>query len=113
MTEEVFDDMGFLIQELHKEWERTGAVKAAVWFTGDELAELMRKTSVQIKKAVEGMNADEMSFRQYILKSKECSILLRFARKIKALETAGSSVEQRVYSICFDNEEWKIYKEIF
>lgn len=113
MTEGVFDDMEFLVRELHKEWERSGKVKIRIIIEKEDISLLQDKIAEMISSAVDAAEAD-MSFRQYIGKSKECYVLFRMAKKIMDLGAGmdrGKAVKK--YSLELDEEEFMLLMKKF
>lgn len=106
MTEDIFDDMGFLVQELHKEWERTGAVKAAVLLTNEEVRKLADRLAEYIRQVTGETGTEELSFQQYIRDSREYSILFRLAGKVRLLnDRAKKNQTETGYRLTLDAEE--------
>lgn len=106
MTEGIYDDMEFLLTELHKEWEQSGTVRAAVLLTNEEVKQLAGRLAVHIRKVTGEPEAEEMPFRQYIHKSKEGSILFRLAGKVRLLnDRAMKSQMEAGCPLTLDREE--------
>lgn len=113
-NKEIIDNMEFLMKELHKEWDRSGANKASVFISLDEVEDVNRTILLRIsKKQKEAENAN-ITFKQSVRLSRECYILLRLARKINAQEHKtyrnGDCYE---FEVALDKDELKLFKEMF
>ena len=49
-NKEIIDNMEFLMKELHKEWDRTGAVKASVFISLEEVEDVNKVILLRIAK---------------------------------------------------------------
>lgn len=78
----VIKDMEFLLNELHKEWERPGEVKSSVSIPYEKVEEISRKLNVIVYETQQSADSDGLAFKQSIAKSKQCYVLLRIMRKI-------------------------------
>lgn len=83
---EIIDNMEFLMKELHKEWDRTGAAKASVFISLDDVEEVHKKILLRITKQQHEAETGNISFKKSVRLSKECYVLLRLIRKIKTEE---------------------------
>lgn len=77
----VIKNMEFLVKELHKEWDRSGASKASVIISIEEVDGINDKIKEIIYQTQKSVDEDELTFKQSIAKSKECYVLLRVVRK--------------------------------
>ena len=106
-------DMEFLVKELHKEWDRTGAVKASVSISIEEVDEVNKVLLLAIAKRQEQAEK-ALDFKECIRLSKDNYILLRVARKIKKQEDRcnkqGMDLE---FEVLLDKEEFKLFKGLF
>ena len=73
----VIKDMEFLLNELHKEWERPGEVKSSVSIPYEKVEEISRKLNVIVYETQQSADSDGLAFKQSIAKSKQCYVLLR------------------------------------
>ena len=85
-NKEIIDNMEFLLKELHKEWDRSGANKASVFISLDEVEEVNKTLLLRIAKQQKEAETGDITFKKSVKLSRECYILLRLARKIKAEE---------------------------
>ena len=111
---EVIKDMEFLLNELHKEWERPGEVKSSVSIPYEKVEEISRKLNVIVYETQQSADSDGLAFKQSIAKSKQCYVLLRIMRKI--VKGKGKCDRQAVnaeFVIELDGEESKLFKEMF
>ena len=113
-NKEIIDNMEFLMKELHKEWDRSGANKASVFISLDEVAEVNRTLFLRIAKQQKEAETGNITFKKSVKLSRECYILLRLARKIKAEEhksyNNGTCYE---FEVALDKDELKLFKEMF
>lgn len=110
----IINDMKFLIEELHKEWDRTGAKKASVIIFLEEVENINQIIVMRITKTQELAESDTMTFKESIQLSKECFILLRLARKIKDMqEKTNKKRMDNKFSVAFDEEELQLFNEMF
>ena len=111
---DLMKDMEFLINELHKEWDRSGATKATVIIGIEESTEVNQTLAAKIMEKQELLEKDELSFKQNIGLSRENYVLLRLIKKIKAKENKtnekGLDME---FSVPLDKEEYKLFKSMF
>lgn len=111
---DLMKDMEFLINELHKEWDRSGATKATVIIGIEEATEVNQTLAAKIMEKQELLEKDELSFKQSIGLSRENYVLLRLVKKIKAKEDKinekGLDME---FSVPLDKEEYKLFKSMF
>ena len=111
---EFVNDMEFLMKELHKEWDRSGATKASVVISLEEVEEVNQVILLRIAKTQELTEAMEMTFKESVTLSRECYVLLRLARKIKAKEDKTNQKAMDLeFSVLLDKEELKLFKELF
>ena len=113
-NKEIIDNMEFLMKELHKEWDRSGANKASVFISLDAVAEVNKTLLLRIAKQQKEAETGDITFKKSVKLSRECYILLRLARKIKAEEyksyNNGTCYE---FEVALDKEELKLFKEMF
>ena len=111
---DLMKDMEFLINELYKEWDRSGATKATVIIGIEESTEVNQTLAAKIMEKQELLEKDELSFKQNIGLSRENYVLLRLIKKIKAKENKtnekGLDME---FSVPLDKEEYKLFKSMF
>lgn len=111
---EIVNDMEFLVNELHKEWDRSGVTKASVVISLEEVEEVNQVLLLRIAKTQELAEATEMTFKESMTLSRECYVLLRLARKIKGKEDKTNKKAMDLeFSVPLDKEELKLFKELF
>lgn len=113
-NKEIIDNMEFLMKELHKEWDRTGAVKASVFISLDEVEDVNKVILLRIAKQQKEAETGDITFRKSVRLSRECYVLLRLVRKIKTEEHRtyrnGTCYE---FEVALDKDELKLFKEMF
>jgi hypothetical protein len=112
-TKSIDKTMEFLMGELHKEWDRTGATKASVLISLEEVDEVNKTLVATIMKRQE--QADKaIDFKECVRLSKENYILLRLAKKIKKEEDRTNKLALGLeFEVAMDKEELKLFKGIF
>ena len=109
-TNSIDKTMEFLMSELHKEWDRTGATKASVLISLGEVEEVNKTLVATIMKRQE--QADKaIDIMECVRLSKENYILLRLARKIKKEEDRTNKLALGLeFEVALDKEELKLFK---
>lgn len=113
-NKEIIDNMEFLMKELHKEWDRSGANKASVFISLNEVEDVNRTILLRISKKQKEAENSNITFKQSVRLSRECYILLRLARKIKTEES--KIYRNRTcyeFEVALDKDELKLFKEMF
>ena len=112
-TNSIDKTMEILMSELHQEWDRTGATKASVLISLEEVEEVNKTLVATIMKRQE--QADKaIDFKECVRLSKENYILLRLARKIKKEEDRTNKLALGLeFEVALDKEELKLFKGIF
>lgn len=110
----VIKNMEFLVKELHKEWDRSGASKASVIISLEEVDGINDKLKEIIYQTQKSVDEDELTFKQSIAKSKECYVLLRVVRKIaKKKDKCEKQAIDNKFAIELDKDELKLFKGLF
>lgn len=110
----VIKNMEFLVKELHKEWDRSGASKASVIISLEEVDGINDKLKEIIYQTQKSVDEDELTFKQSIAKSKECYVLLRVVRKIaKKKDKCEKQAIDNEFAIELDKDELKLFKGLF
>ena len=100
----VIKNMEFLVKELHKEWDRSGASKASVIISLEEVDGINDKLKEIIYQTQKSVDA----------KSKECYVLLRVVRKIaKKKDKCEKQAIDNEFAIELDKDELKLFKGLF
>ncbi len=111
---EIARDMEFLVRELHKEWDRTGAVKASVSIPPGQADAVNEKIKGHILKRQELLEGADMTFQQSMRRAKECYILFRLVKKIRKQEArVDLKCMDGGLSIQLDKEEYKLFRWMF
>lgn len=112
---EIINNMEFLINELHKEWDISGVTKAPVIISFEEIEKVNKVLIMRIAKTQALVEDETMTFKESICLSKECYVLLRLARKIKEKEdkTKQKAMDMLEFSVPVDKEELELFKEMF
>ncbi|BCJ96322.1 hypothetical protein acsn021_38910 [Anaerocolumna cellulosilytica] len=111
---EITNTIGFLLKELHKEWDRSGIATASVVIAIEEIKEVNQVLFRKISETQHLVEANDMTWKESVVLSKKCYVLLRLVRKIKAKEgMKNQKVRNQELSIPLDKEELKLFKELF
>lgn len=111
---EIVKNMEFLMKELHKEWDRTGAVKASVVISLDDVEKVKQVLYQEIAQRQAEAEQEDILFCKCIILSHENYILLRLAKKIKSGEEKTNKEGIRCeFVVALDKEERKLYKTLF
>lgn len=107
---EIERNMEFLVKELKKEWDKTGAVKASVLILSEDVEKVNQAICREIAKKKEEAEG-ELSFKKCIALCHENYILLRLATKIKAGEEHMNRSDMEMqFTVELDQEEKKLFK---
>lgn len=106
-------NMEYLVNLLHKEWERSGRTKAEVIIDVSDKNSVGAGLVKEIQERQKQLETVGMDFKECMRLSKENFVLLRLAKKIKK---AGDKSERRENSDSFtvemDKEEYKLFSTI-
>ena len=106
----VIKNMEFLVKELHKEWDRSGASIISLEEV-DGINDKLKEIIYQTQKSVD---EDELTFKQSIAKSKDCYVILRVVRKIaKKKDKCEKQAIDNEFAIELDKDELKLFKGLF
>jgi len=110
---ETVKNMEYLVNLLHKEWERSGRTKAEVIIDVSNKNLVEAGLVKEIQERQKQLETEGMDFKECMRLSKENFVLLRLAKKIKK---AGDKSECRESSDSFtvemDKEEYKLFSTI-
>lgn len=110
----IIENMEFMMKELHREWDRSGADKASVFIAFDEAEDVNKTILLRIAKQEKIVETGNITFKKSMRLSRECYILLRLARKIKVQEyKAYNNGAYGNLRVSLDREELKLFKELF
>jgi len=113
-SKEIINNMEFLINELHKEWDISGITKAPVIISFGEIEKINKVLIMRIAKTQALAEEETMTFKESISLSKECYVLLRLARKIKDKEDKTKEKAMDLeFSVPLDKEELELFKVMF
>lgn len=111
--ENIVRNMEFILGELHKEWEKSGAVKAFIAIPQEDVSDVAYKIKQAIYKMEESVEDNDLTFKQYMKKSKECYVLIRLVKKIIRQDNLAKKGEiDGDLGIGLDKEEYKFYRKI-
>lgn len=110
---ETVKNMEYLVNLLHKEWERSGRTKAEVIIDISDNSSVEARLVKEIQERQKQLETEGMDFKECMRLSKENFVLLRLAKKIKK---AGDKSERRENSdsvtVEMDKEEYKLFSTI-
>lgn len=110
---EIVENMEFVMDELHKECDRSGATKASVFISLNDVEDMTKDAMVQIAKMQKSLENEEMTFKKSVKLSKDCYVMLRLLRKIKTEEHKSyHNGTCYVIEVKLDKEELKFFKKL-
>ena len=104
--------MEFVMSELHKEWDRTGATKASVFISLDEVEDVNRRFVANIAKR-HNQAERAIDFEECIGLSRENYILLRLVRKLKEEIRTNRLARKFEFVVELDEEELNLFRSMF
>ena len=112
-AKEVRKDMEYLVKLLHKEWERSGKIKAAVTVRLEDVPEIEKRMAGVIADKQKHLENEELTFKQSMELSKNNFVLLRLVKKVKKAEekTMKKGLDTE-FSVELDKEEYKLFVDI-
>ena len=90
MKNEVMDNMEYLMQELHREWARSGPSRISCTLQSTEVSEVQGALAKQIEKQQLLLEREELTFQKSVQLLRMNYILLRLAKKMKAEQAQKS-----------------------
>lgn len=111
---ETVKNMEYLLNLLHKEWERSGRTKAEVSIDVADKKTVETRFAEEIQERQKQLENENTDFKECMELSKENFVLLRLARKIK---NAGDRAERREnaapFTVEMDKEEYRLFSMLF
>lgn len=105
--------MEYLMDQLHKEWDRTGETNASVIISLEDADGINQSIAGQIVKTQQEVECEYMTFQDSVRLSREAYILLRLAKKVKTMENkANDSGKERQFCVKLDKDEYNLYQEV-
>ena len=105
-------EIEYMMKLLEKEWNRSGRTTAVVSILVEEIRAVNSRLADAILKNTEYLEM-EHDFKENLAATRENYVLLRVVRKvIKAEERAEKKKIGKAFSVEFDKEEYKLFKEI-
>ena len=105
-------EMEYMMKLLEKEWNRSGRTTAVVSILLEESKAVNARLTDAILKNTEYLET-EHDFKENLTATRENYVLLRVVRKVtKAEERAEKKKIGEAFSVEFDKEEYKMFKEI-
>lgn len=90
MKNEVMDNMEYLMQELHREWARSGPSRISCTLQSTEVSEVQGALAKQVEKQQLLLEREELTFQKSVQLLRMNYILLRLAKKMKAEQAQKS-----------------------
>ena len=90
MKNEVMDNMEYLMQELHREWARSGPSCISCTLQSTEVSEVQGALAKQVEKQQLLLEREELTFQKSVQLLRMNYILLRLAKKMKAEQAQKS-----------------------
>ena len=86
----VMDNMEYLMQELHREWARSGPSRISCTLQSTEVSEVQGALAKQVEKQQLLLEREELTFQKSVQLLRMNYILLRLAKKMKAEQAQKS-----------------------
>lgn len=113
MKKEVLNDMEYLMQELHREWARSGPSRISCTLQSTEVSEVQGALAKQVEKQQLLLEREELTFQKSIQLLRMNYILLRLAKKMQAEQTKKSeSNNSGDMGLLLDEEEEQVLAEL-
>lgn len=107
---EFVTNMEFVIEELHKEWNKSGVVYDVAVLGAKEKTMVEQAIATRVKNQQDIVENEDISFIECIQLTHENFILLRLARKIKVKGQKNNG--RKKLSVYLDKEEFDLYERI-
>ena len=105
-------EMEYMMKLLEKEWNRSGRTTVVVSILVEESRAVNARLTDAILKNTEYLEI-EHNFKENLAATRENYVLLRVVRKVKKAEAwAEKKKNGKAFSVEFDKEEYKLFKEI-
>lgn len=105
------DNMETLIEELHKEWERSGRSEAAVIIAAGRMQGINRCLGQRVTEKQSALEKP-MTFQESLRHTKESFVLLRLMKKVKRAEKQREMDGSLECIVSLDHDEYKLYREL-
>lgn len=113
-TEEMINNMEFLMKELHKEWERSGVDIRIETIKREDSPQIIENIKFETLKKQRILDNTESGFKRIVKETKETYVWLRIAKKImKEFKKKVKDEDSVDIAIALDKEEWKLYRSYF
>ena len=96
MKNEVMDNMEYLMQELHREWARSGSSCISCTLQSTEVSEVQGALAKQVEKQQLLLEREELTFQKSVQLLRMNYILLRLAKKMKAEQAQKARITTAV-----------------
>lgn len=102
-------NMGFLMAELQKEWEKPKQVYKTLLIEKKRITDMHKIIEEVVAMNHKRMDDEEASFKDVIKMDKECYVSLRLATKMA--NEYNKRIGEDYVSLAMDKEEYAFYKE--
>lgn len=110
---ETVTEMEYLVEMLHKEWERSGKTKAVVSIDIADRKAAVAKLAGEIQERQKQLGIEGMDLKACMELSRENFVLLRLAGKIqKAAGRAGRREDAVSFTVEMDQEEFRLFSTL-
>ena len=110
---ETVTEMEYLVEMLHKEWERSGKTKAVVSIDIADRKAAVAKLAGEIQERQKQLGIEGMDLKACMELSRENFVLLRLAGKIqKAAGRAGRREDAVSFTVEMDQEEFRLFSAL-
>lgn len=113
MKNEVMDNMEYLMQELHREWARSGPSRISCTLQSTEVSEVQGALAKQVEKQQLLLEREDLTFQRSVQLLRMNYILLRLAKKMKAEQAQKSEGnDSGELGLLLDEEEEQALAEL-
>lgn len=111
--DQVMKNMEFLMEELHKEWERSGKTRAVIIISSAQTDAVNKRLASVIQKNTGVLEEKELEFEESVARSRENYVLLRMLKKVKAAEDkVKAGMREEEFSVELDKEEYRLFQDV-
>lgn len=113
MKNEVMDNMEYLMQELHREWARSGPSRISCTLQSTEVSEVQGALAKQVEEQQLLLEREDLTFQRSVQLLRMNYILLRLAKKMKTEQAQKSKGnDSGELGLLLDEEEEQALAEL-
>lgn len=113
MALNIADNMELLIEELKKEWDRSGETSLTISIPPTKAKKICTAAALYAAEVHDDNMAHDTGFAECIRKLKECYLSLRLLRKLEKLADSLERKDTRRTGVDLDMEEAELFMRLF